>query len=92
MTIAEYIDELESLDQRNNFKMTREEAARKVSEAYNIMGSGKEFVKALEALGLIKFEENFVNVNNMSIPLHLYQEHHTAINALIGAGFRFVKA
>lgn len=37
--------------------MTREEARKRVSEAYNIVGSGKEFVNALEALGLIKFDE-----------------------------------
>lgn len=97
LDLKKFVQSFVKILERKKFKMTREEAKVKMlavfkSDFKDSQRNIDDFLDGLEILGLIKFEEDFVNVNNTLVPYKLYQEHHLSINALISAGFRFVKA
>lgn len=71
-------------------KMTRQEAIDKISEATSGYHTGW-FVKGLEALGLIKFEEELTPITYTSIPRSLYEKYTSAIEAIEKAGYRIEK-
>lgn len=79
---------IEDHEQRKNNKMTRKEALKKVNKGEY----GSIIVDSLEALGLIKFEEDdLVPVMYTSIPRKIYERYTAAIEEIEKAGYKIVK-